>query len=137
MVKGKVKKIKNWTTSGNDEVHGCWLKHLTSQHTRIAKELNLLFQTGTIVDWMTTGKTALLMKNKEYCTILSKYRPIICLSTTSNLMTASMAESMLNHFEMNGLIPDEKFNRKNSRGTKYYLLIDKMMLWNAKSQEKS
>ena len=46
MVKGQVKKIKNWTAPGNDEVHGCWLKHLTSQHTRIAKELNFLFQTG-------------------------------------------------------------------------------------------
>ena len=56
MIKHQVKKIKNWTASGKDEVHGYWLKHLTSLCTRIAKQLNHLLQTGTIEDWMTTGK---------------------------------------------------------------------------------
>ena len=45
MVKHQVKKIKNWTALGKDEVHGYWLKHLTSLHTRIAKQLNHLLQT--------------------------------------------------------------------------------------------
>ena len=57
MVKHQVKKIKNWAAPGKDEVHGCWLKHLTSLHTRIAKQLKHLLQTGTIEDWMTTEKT--------------------------------------------------------------------------------
>ena len=40
---------------------------------------------------------------------------------------------MLNHLENNGLIPDEqKGNRRKSRGTKDQLLIDKMILRNAK-----
>ena len=57
MVKHQVKKTKNWTAPGKDEVHGYWLKHLTSLHTRITKQLNHLLQTGTIEDLMTTGKT--------------------------------------------------------------------------------
>ena len=81
---------------------------------------------------MTTGKTTLLMKNKEKGIIPNNYRPITCLSTTFKLMTAIIAESMLNHLENNGLIPDEqKGNRRKSRGTKDQLLIDKMILRNA------
>ena len=136
MVKHQVKKIKNWTAPGKDEVHGYWLKHLTSLHTRIAKQLNHLLQTGTIEDWMTTGKTTLLMKNKEKGTIPNNYRPITCLPTTFKLMTAIIAESMLNHLENNDLISDEqKCNRRKSRGTKDQLLIDKMILRNAKRRK--
>ena len=65
IVNHQVKKIKNWTASGKDEVHGYRLKHLTSLHTKIAKQLKHLLLTGTIKDWMTIGKTTLLMKNKE------------------------------------------------------------------------
>ena len=50
MVKHQVKRIKKWTASEKDEVHGYWLKHLTSLHTRIAKQLNHLLQTGTTED---------------------------------------------------------------------------------------
>ena len=30
MVKKQVKKMKNWTAPGKDEVHEIWLKHLTA-----------------------------------------------------------------------------------------------------------
>ena len=132
MVKHQVKKVKNWTAPKKDEVHGYWLKLLISLHTRIAKQLLYLLQTGTIEDWMSTGKTTLLMKNEEKVTIPSNYRPITCLPTTFKLRIAIIAESMLNHLENNGLIPDEqKGNRRKSRGTKDQLLIDKMILRNA------
>ena len=82
---------------------------------------------------MTTEKTTLLLKNKEKGTIPSNYRPITCLPTTFKLMTAILAESMLNYLENNGLIPEKhKGNRRKSIGTKDQLLIDKMILRNAK-----
>ena len=86
---------------------------------------------------MTTGKTTLLMKNKEKGTIPSNCRPITYLSTTFKQMTAIIAaKSMLNHLENNGLIPDDqKGNRRKSRGTKDQLLIDKMILRNAKRRK--
>ena len=119
MVKHQVKKIKNWTAPGKDEVHSYWLKHCTSLHTGKAKQLNHLLQTGSIEDWMSTRKTTLLMENKEKGTIPSNYRPITCLPTNFKLMTVTIAESMLNHLANDGLIPDEqKGNRSRSRGIK-------------------
>ena len=78
------------------------------------------------------------MKNKEKGTIPSNYRPITCLPTTFKLMTTIIDESMLNYLENNSLIPDEqKSNRRKSRGTKDQLLIDKMILRNAKRRKKN
>ena len=66
----------------------------------------------------------------------SNYRPITCLPTTFKLMTAIIAEAIQNHLEQNSLIPEErKGNRRKSRGTKDQLLIDKMMLRNAKRRK--
>ena len=82
---------------------------------------------------MTSGKTTFLMKNKEKDIIPSN----CSLSTTFKLMTAIIAESMLNYLENNGLISDEqKDNRRKSRGIKDQLLIDKMILWNVKRRKK-
>ena len=86
---------------------------------------------------MTTEKTTLLKKNKDKGTIPNNYRTIIFLPATFKLMTAIIAESMLNHLENNGLIPNEqKSNRRKSRDTKNHLLIDKMIiLRNAKRRK--
>ena len=37
------KKIKNWKAPGKDEVHGYWIKHLTSLHERLAVQLQHVF----------------------------------------------------------------------------------------------
>ena len=85
---------------------------------------------------MTTGKTTLLMKNREKSNIPSDYRPITCLLTTFKLMTGIIAESMLNHLKNNGLIPGEqKGNRRKSRNTKDQLLIYKIIQRNAKRRK--
>ena len=94
VIKRQAKKVKNWAAPGKDEVYGYWLKHLTSLHTRMTWQLNQLLQTGTIEDWMTTGKTTLLIKNKEKGAVLSNYRPITCQPTTFKLMTAFIAEAI-------------------------------------------
>ena len=85
---------------------------------------------------MITGKTTLLIKNKEKGAVPSNYRPITCLPTTFKLVTAIIAEAIQNHLEQNGLIPEEqKGSRRKSRGTKNQLLIDKMILRNAKRRK--
>ena len=40
IVKKQTKKMKNWTAPGKDEVHGFWIKHLTSLHLRIARSIS-------------------------------------------------------------------------------------------------
>ena len=73
------------------------------------------------------------MKNEEEGTISNNYRSITCLLTIFKLTTTIIGESMLNYLENNGLIRDkQKDNRRKSRGIKDQLLIDKMILMNAK-----
>jgi hypothetical protein len=136
MVKKQTKKVKNWTAPGEDQVHGYWLKHLTGLHCRIAEQLNTVLQSGKIEKWLTTGRTSLLIKDKEKGPTPSNYRPITCLPTTFKLMTAILAEAIQNYLEENKLIPwEQKGNRRNSRGTKDQLLIDKMILRNARRRK--
>ena len=84
MVKKQAKKMKNWTAPGKDEVHGFWIKHLTRFHPKIAQQLNRLRKTATIEEWLSTGKTILLMKSKKIGAIASNYRRITCLSQHSS-----------------------------------------------------
>ena len=100
--------MKNWTAPEKDEVHGFWIKHLTSLHPRIAQQLNQLLETATMEEWLSTGKTILLMKNKKAGAIPSNYRPITCLCTTFKLMTAIIADAIQNHLYKYNLIPEEQ-----------------------------
>ena len=56
---------EEFDSTWEDEVHGLWIKRLTSLHPRIAQQLNRLLETATIEEWLSTGKTILLMKNKK------------------------------------------------------------------------
>ena len=128
----QTKKIKNWTAPGKDEVHGFWLKHLTELHDRLTQHMNYLLQTGTIEDWITTGKITLLMKSKEKGAITSNYHPIICSPTTFKLNTAIITKAVQNCMKENELIRwEQKGNRRNSISTKDQLFIDKMILCNS------
>lgn len=135
-LKKQVSKIKNWSAPGKDEVHGYWLKHLRSTHARLAHQMNKFLETGKGEDWLTTGRTILLMKDKAKGPIPSNYRPITCLPTTFKLLTAIIAHSIQTYLESNDLMPEEqKGNRRGTRGTKDQLLIDKMILRNSKTRK--
>ena len=62
------------------------------------------------------------MKDKEKGTVPSKYRPVTCLSTFFELMTAIIVELLKNHLQNNGnnvLTSDEqKGNHRKSSKTK-------------------
>ena len=94
MVRKQAKKIKNWTAPGKDEVYFYWSKHLTELHNRLAQQMNTLLQTGTIEEWITTGKTTLLIKSNEKSAIPSNYLPITCIPTTFKLMATIIAEAI-------------------------------------------
>ena len=105
-------------------------------HPKIAQQLNRLLDTATIEEWLSTGKTILLMKNKKAGAIRSNCRPITCLCTTFKLMTAIIADAIQNHLYKYNPIPEEqKGNRKHSWGTKDQLLIDKMILRNSRRRK--
>ena len=82
---------------------------------------------------MVEYRKILLMKYKKAGAIPSNYRPMTCLCTTFKLMTAIIGDANQNHRYKYNIIPEEqKGNRRNSRGTKDQLLIDKMILRNSR-----
>ena len=63
------------------------------------------------------------------------FRPISCLPVMWKLMTGTIAEHIYEPLEENGLLPEEqKGCRKQSRGTKDQLLIDKAVLKDCKER---
>ena len=63
-VTNATRRIKNWKAPGPDQVHGFWIKKLTSLHPHLA----LLYQRSldeSCPAWMTTGRTILLQKDRS------------------------------------------------------------------------
>ena len=131
-VKGQATKMKNWKAAGPDQVHAFWIKQLSNLHERLAIQLQLAVERG-VPEWMGTGRTVLIMKDKEKGAVVENYRPITCLPTMWKLLTSILSEELYEHLEKNKLLPiEQKGCRKASRGTKDQLLIDKMVLRNCK-----
>ena len=130
MIKEQVKKIPNWKSPGEDGVQGYWLKKLTALHERTAKQMdNIISNAEDIPKWMIVGKTVLCQEDPSKGNAIDNYRPISCLPLIWKLITGTIAESIYNFFDVNIELPvEQKGCRKKSRGTKYQLLIDKMIL---------
>ncbi|XP_053141804.1 uncharacterized protein LOC128340565 [Hemicordylus capensis] len=136
LISERAKKIKNWTAPGDDELHGFWLKHLTSLHKQLSKQFNHMLQGGDIEQWLTTGKTHLIMKDPAKGAVPSNYRPITCLPTMFKLLTGIIADEVMQNLLTNKQLPvEQKGNCPNTRGTKDQLLIDKMILENCKRRK--
>ena len=128
-MKTHIKKMQKWKVCGPDGVHGHWLKEFTSLHSRIAEKLDECLQTGQVALWMTKGRTSLILKDQSKGNIASNFRPITCLPLMWKLLTGIIAEETYQHLQSNELFPEEqKGCKKESRGTKDQLIIDKMVL---------
>ena len=77
-------------------------------YPKITQQLNRLLETATIEEWLSTGKTILLMKNKKAGAIPGNHRPITYLCTTFKLMTAIIADAIQNHLYKYNFIPEEQ-----------------------------
>ena len=80
-IKKRIRKISNWKVPGTDGVHGHWIKMLVSMQERIALHLQSCITRGEVPDWMTTGRTALLLKDKSKGNEVSNYRHITFFTT--------------------------------------------------------
>lgn len=89
-----------------------------------------------VPEWVTRGRTTLILKDKEKGNIVLNYRPITCLPSMWKLFTGIMGDELYKHLEEENLLPEEqKSCRRKSRGTKDQLLIDKMVIRNCKSRQ--
>ena len=85
---------------------------------------------------MTTGRAVLLLKDKSKGNEVSTYRPITYLPLMCKLFTSIVADEIYNHLKENDLSPEEqKGCRRNRRGTKDQLLIDKAVMKNCRRRK--
>ena len=88
-----------------------------------------------IPKWMATGKTILCQKDPGKGNVVNNYRPISCLTLMWKLMTRIIVNSVYEYRKMYNLpLVEQKGCRRNSRGTKNQLLIDKMVLNDCKKR---
>ena len=134
-----VKKVRNWKSPGLDCVQGFWLKHFTSLHSVLRSFFNDLLSSGgaTLDPSLVKGRTVLLLKNPSKGNTPDNYRPITCLSVVWKLMTIIIYQIYF-HLRSNKLFPlEQKGCLRQSRGTKDQLLIDKLILCDAKKIRKN
>ena len=81
-----LKKVPNWKAPGPDLAQGFWLKNFTSLHTCIANNFQPCLETGIVPDWMTKGRTILIMNDPEKGAEAGNYRPITCLQVMWKLL---------------------------------------------------
>ena len=137
-VKGGIRKMSNWKSAGPDLVQGFWFKQMTNIHQEIALHLQECVNQGNVPSWMVKGRTVLIQKDKAKGRVASNYRPIACLPLMWKLLTGIFAEGLYQHLENTHSLPDEqKGCRKESRGTKDQLLIDKAVLKNCRRRAKN
>ena len=85
---------------------------------------------------MTTGRTALCMKDPGKGNAVDNYKPMSCLPIMWKVFSCMLAEEIYEHLEGKNLFPHEqKRCNKKSRDTKDQLLIDKTILRNCKNRK--
>ena len=69
----RVQRMKNWAAPGPDKVQAFWLKKLTSLHARMAQHMECLISQGGHPEWLTKGRTVLVMKDPSQGPIPKNY----------------------------------------------------------------
>ena len=119
-------------------MQGFWLKNFTSLHTCIANNLQSCLDTGIVPDWMTKGRTILIMKDPEKGAATGNYRPITCLPVMWKLLTGIISDKLYEFLDTGNIVPDEqKGCRKAAQGPNDQLFIDKMILKESKARKKN
>ena len=138
LVSERVKKMTNWASPGTDGLHAYWIKHFKELHSRIADQLMDCLTTTSIPEWMTTGRTFLLIKDQSKGPIPGNFRPITCLPALWKLFTGLLSDSIYAHLDHQKLLPaEQKGCKKKSRGCKEQLMIDKLILKNCKRRKRN
>ena len=95
----------------------------------------MLNEKHMVPDWMTLGKTILCLKDSAKGNAADNFRPISCLPLIWKLTTGVIAESMYTFLDENKILQEEqKGCRRESRGTKDQLLIDRIVLQHCKKR---
>ena len=136
-IRKALRKSHKWKSPGIDQIPIFWLDALHSAHTKLALNFNRLMADPTVTPkWFCLGTTYLLAKTNETANA-KNYRPITCLPTSYKLLTSILTERTYAHMEDHNIFPiEQKGCRKGSYGCKDQLLVNKMILENARTKHK-
>jgi hypothetical protein len=127
-VRSVLARAPNWKAPGPDGVQGFWLKSFRSLHARMAVFLQECLDDAKPPVWMTSGRTALIVKDPTKGNQPGNYRPITCLPLMWKTLTGILADKLYDHLENQGVLGDEQLGCRNRRGTKEHLMLDKIIL---------
>ena len=133
-----IKKMSHWKGAGVDNLQIYWRKHFSFTHNRLSTYFSeILHNLETSLEWFTFARTTLAPKTNQ-ATHPSKYLPISCLPTVYKIFSSTIAKAMKEHIDINNLIPEEqKGCASNSLGCIDQLLIDKIVMCDAKNNQKN
>ena len=107
-------------------------------HLIVTHQLETCLQEGEVLAWMTTSRQVLIEKDKSKGTEASNYRSITRLPLMWKLLTRVLADEIHEFLESNNILQEEqKGCTKNSRGTHDSLFIDRMVMMEAKLNQKN
>ena len=133
MVEKQIKKIPYWKAPGPDGVHGYWFKSIKAIRPVLATLLNKALQSGNVPERLTSGKTVVIVKDKDKGNEMTNLCPITCLPIMWKLLTGIISEGMYKHLDEGKVLPDDqKGCRRQKPGTKDLLIIDKIVIQNCR-----
>lgn len=127
------KEIPHWKCPGSGGVQGHWLEHFTTLHSRKGIQ-----RSDMIVNWSKISRWWPQVVVIQCCAREIRINVQLLTTTGSFLVppplvwkpvTGIISTALSNYLELNGTLPaEQKGCRKNSRGTKDQLLIDKTVM---------
>ena len=93
MIKKQLRKMPYWKSPYPACMQGYWLKKFTPLHERIATQLNECLFLRSVPEWLTKGRTVLVVKNKGKGGDVANVRPITCLPLMWKLVTGVLADT--------------------------------------------
>ena len=90
-------------------------------------------ENGKTPEWMIKGRICLILKHEKKENETSNFRPITCLPIMWKVFTGILGGQVYGHMEREKLLLDEqKGCRRQSKGTRNHLMINKMVIKNCK-----
>ena len=126
-----IRKKKNWSAPGRDQITNFWWKKLTSVREVMTTLFSGVINRCQRVDpWTAFGRVALLPKEGEWSA--ANQRPITCLNTQYKWLTSVLLIFHKNHLNKHQLMQvDQRGAKEGVTGTVNNLLIDDVVMRDA------
>ncbi|XP_015190765.1 PREDICTED: uncharacterized protein LOC107074124 [Polistes dominula] len=134
-LKNTIRSTHNWKHPGPDHIQNYWYKKFTTTHPYLTQQINKIIEDPQeLLSFLTEGITFTKPKNQN-TENLANYRPITCLPTLYKIITSTICRQIDTHLTKNNIISEElKGCRRNSQGCKEQLIIDSIIMNQARKQ---